>query len=47
MELQKFYKTLLAKGRVDRLEAKGQPKGLSAKAVQNIHQILSSALKLA
>ena len=35
------------KGRVDRLEAKGQPKGLSAKTVRNIHQILSSALKLA
>ena len=29
------------------MEAKGQPKGLSAKTVRNIHQILSSALKLA
>ena len=47
LELQKLYKKLLTKGRVDRLEAKGQPKGLSAKAVRNIHQILSSALKLA
>ena len=47
LDLQKFYKRLLAQGRVDRVEAKGQPKGLSAKTVRNIHQILSSALKLA
>ncbi len=47
LDLQKLYKKLLIKGRVDRLEAKGQPKGLSAKTVRNIHQILSSALKLA
>ncbi|OUN18720.1 site-specific integrase [Pseudoflavonifractor sp. An85] len=47
LDLQKFYKKLLTTGRVDRLEAKGQPKGLSAKTVRNIHQILSSALKLA
>ena len=45
--MQKLYKKLLTKGRVDRLEAKGQPKSLSAKTVRNIHQILSSALKLA
>ena len=47
LELQKLYRKLLTKDRVDRLEAKGQPKGLSAKTVRNIHQILSSALKLA
>lgn len=47
LDLQKFYKKLLAYGRVDRLEAKGQPKGLSAKTVRNIHQILASGLKLA
>ncbi len=47
LDLQKLYKKLLTKGRVDRLEAKGQPKGLNAKTVRNIHQILSSALKLA
>ena len=47
LDLQKFYKKLLTTGRVDRVEAKGQPKGLSAKTVRNIHQILSSALKLA
>ena len=47
LDLQKSYKKLLTKGRIDRLEAKGQPKGLSAKTVRNIHQILSSALKLA
>lgn len=47
LDLQKLYKKLLAKGRVDRLEAKGQSKGLSAKIVRNIHQILSSAPELA
>ena len=47
LDIQKFYKKLLTQGRVDRVEAKGQPKGLSAKTVRNIHQILSSALKLA
>lgn len=43
LDLQKFYKKLLTQGRVDRVEAKRQPKGLSAKTVRNIHQILSSA----
>ena len=38
---------MLTEGRVDRIEAKKQPKGLSAKTVRNIHQIISSALKLA
>ena len=47
LDLQKLYKKLLTKGRVDRLEAKGQPKGLSAKTVRNIHQTLSLALELA
>ena len=47
LDLQKLYKKLLTKGRVDRLEAKGQPKGLSAKTVRNIHQIISSAMQLA
>ena len=47
LDLQRLYKTLLARGRVDRLESKGQPRGLSPKTVRNIHQILSSALKLA
>ena len=47
LDLQRLYKTLLSRGRVDRLESKGQPRGLSPKTVRNIHQILSSALKLA
>ena len=46
LDLQRLYKTLLANGRVDRLESKGQPKGLSPKTVRNIHQIFSSALEL-
>ena len=47
LELQKLYKKLLSKGRVDRIEAKGQPKGLSPKTVLNIHQVISSAMDFA
>ena len=47
LELQKVYKKLLEKGRVDRIESKHQAKGLNAKTVRNIHQILASARKLA
>ena len=47
LDLQKLYKMLLAEGRIDRIEAKNQPKGLSAKTVRNINQIISSALNLA
>ena len=47
LELQKLYKKLLEKGRVDRIESKHQAKGLSPKTVQNIHQIIASAMKLA
>ena len=47
LHLQQFYKKLLAEGRVERIEAQKQPKGLSAKTVRNIHQIIAYALKLA
>ena len=47
LDLQKLYKMLLSEGRIDRIEAKNQPKGLSAKTVRNINQIISSALSLA
>ena len=47
LELQKLYKKLLAGGRVERIEAKGQPKGLSAKTVRNINQVISSAMDFA
>ena len=47
LELQKFYKKLLTSGRIERVESKGQPKGLSPKTVRNIHQIIASAMKLA
>ena len=47
LELQKFYKKLLEEGRVDRLESRHQAKGLGPKTVRNIHQIISSAMKLA
>ena len=47
LELQKFYKKLLERGRVYRIESRKQSKGLSAKTVRNIHQIISSAMKLA
>ena len=35
---------MLTSGRVDRIEAKSQPKGLSPKTVRNLHNIISSAL---
>ena len=47
LELQKLYKRLLETDRVDRLESRHQAKGLSPKTVRNIHQIISSAMKLA
>jgi len=47
LDLQKLYKMLLTEGRIDRIESKNQPKGLSAKTVRNINQIISSALNLA
>ena len=47
LELQRLYKKLLEKGRIDRTESKRQPKGLSPKTVRNIHQIIASAMKLA
>ncbi len=47
LELQKLYKKLLSRGRVNRIEAKGQPKGLSPKTVRNIHQVISSAMDFA
>ena len=47
MDLQKFYRNLLTKGRVERIESKEQPKGLSAKTVRNINQVISSAMDLA
>ena len=43
MDLQKFYRKLLTKARVERIESKEQPKGLSAKTVRNINQVISSA----
>ena len=47
LDLQKLYKKLLTEGRIDRIESKKRPKGLSAKTVRNINQIISSALNLA
>ena len=47
MDLQKFYRKLLTKGRVERIESKEQSKGLSAKTVRNINQVISSAMDLA
>ena len=47
MDLQKLYRKLLTKGRVERIESKEQPKGLSSKTVRNINQVISSALDLA
>ena len=47
LDLQRLYQKLLTEGRVDRLEAKNQPKGLSSKTVRNINQVISSAMQLA
>ena len=47
LHLQKLYKKLLTGGRVERIESKGQPKGLSAKTVRNINQVISSAMDFA
>ncbi len=47
LDLQKLYKDLLNGGRVERMEAKHQPKGLSAKTVRNINQVISSAMDFA
>ena len=47
MDLHKSYRKLLTKGRVDRIESKDQPKGLSAKTVRNINQVISSEMDLA
>ena len=47
MDLQKLYRRLMNQGRVERIEAKYQPKGLSAKTVRNIHQVISSAMDFA
>ena len=47
LELQKICKKLLNSGRIDRVESKRQPRGLSPKTVRNICQIIASAMKLA
>ena len=47
LQLQKFYKKLLTEGRVPRIESEKQPKGLSAKMVRNINQVISSAMDMA
>ena len=47
MDLQKLYRKLMNKGRVERIEAEHQPKGLSAKTVWNINQVISSAMDFA
>ena len=47
LDLQQLYQKLLTEGRVDRLEAQNQPKGLSPKTVRNINQVISSAMQLA
>lgn len=47
LQLQKLYKKLLTGGRVERIEAKTQPKGLSPKTVRNINQVISSAMDFA
>jgi hypothetical protein len=40
LDLQNLYGKLLASGRVERIESKKQPKGLSPKTVRNIHNVI-------
>ncbi len=47
MDLQQLYKQLLEDGRVECTEARNKPRGLSVKTVQNINQMISSALNCA
>ncbi|MEY8261802.1 site-specific integrase [Oscillospiraceae bacterium 50-60] len=47
MDLQKLYKHLLEIGRVECMESRNKPKGLSVKTVRNINQMISSALNCA
>lgn len=47
LDLQRLYKKLMSGGRVERIEAEKQPKGLSPKTVRNINQVISSALNFA
>lgn len=47
MDLQRLYKKLLESGRLDRIEARSKPKGLSVKTVRNINQMISSACNCA
>ena len=47
LQLQKFYRQLLTEGRVPRIESEKQQKGLSAKTVRNINQVISSAMDMA
>ena len=47
LDLQKLYKKLLSGGRVKRIEATRQPKGLSAKTARNLDQVISSAMDFA
>ncbi len=47
MDLQKLCRKLMEKGRVERIESEKQPKGLSAKTVRNIMQVISSAMDFA
>ncbi|WP_455582851.1 tyrosine-type recombinase/integrase [Dysosmobacter sp.] len=46
-DLQRFCKTLLESGRIQRTEAKNKPRGLAPKTVRIIHQMLASALEKA
>ena len=47
LELQRLYKHLLEEGRVNRLESRNQPKGLTPKTVRNINQMIRSAMEMA
>lgn len=47
IDMQKLYRYLLENGRVDRIESRNKPSGLSVKTVRNINQMFSSAMDVA
>lgn len=47
LQVQPLYRKLLTDGRVERTESQNKPKGLSAKTVRNIKQVISSAMDFA
>jgi len=46
-DMQMFYKRMLTSGRVQRIESRNKPKGLSTKTIRNMHFFMTHALERA